>query len=149
MLPPGKAPATLGTIRLADGKARLDVAPGGDVTHEGKRVESLPLQSDDEGDPTLVRHGTLSFHLIKRGDRLGVRVRDSASDARRDFHGIPTYPVRSTWRLAGRLDPYPPGRTIPVPNILGTVSNEPSPGAVVFEVGGKTYRLDAVGGAGQ
>jgi len=144
VLPAGKAPATFGTIRLADGKARLDVAPGVDVSHEGKRVESLPLQSDEEGDPTLVRHTTLSFHLIKRGDRLGVRVRDSASDARRDFREIPAYPVRSAWRVMGRLDPYPPGKTIAVPNILGTVSNDPSPGAVVFKVGGKTYRIDAV-----
>jgi uncharacterized protein (DUF1684 family) len=144
VLPAGKAPATLGTIRLADGKARLEVASGVDVTHEGKRVESLPLQSDEEGDPTLVRHGTLSFHLIKRGNRLGVRVRDSASEARREFHGIASYPVRSAWRVTGRLEPYPPGKTIAVPNVLGTVSNDKSPGAVVFKVGGKTYRIDAV-----
>ncbi|HZI66612.1 MAG TPA: DUF1684 domain-containing protein [Thermoanaerobaculia bacterium] len=144
ILPAGKAPAKLGTIRLSGNEARLEVARGVDVTHDGKRVESLVLASDEQGDPTLVRHATLSFHLIKRGDRLGVRVRDSASDARQGFHGIAAYPVRSAWRVTGRLDPYPPGKTIPVPNVLGTVSNDRSPGAVVFEVGGKTYRIDAV-----
>ncbi|HVE66663.1 MAG TPA: DUF1684 domain-containing protein [Thermoanaerobaculia bacterium] len=144
ILPAGKAPAKLGTIRRSGSEARLAVAPGAAVTHDGKPVESLALASDEKGAPTLVRHGTLSFHLIKRGDRLGVRVRDSASDARRDFHGIAAYPVRSAWRVTGRLDPYPPGKTIPVPNVLGTVSNDPSPGAVVFQVRGKSYRIDAV-----
>lgn len=144
VLPAGMAPATLGTIRLSDGKARLEVARGAAVTHGGKRVRSLVLESDEKGEPTLVRHGTLSFHLIKRGERLGVRVRDSASTARRAFHGIPSYPIQSEWRVEGRFAPYPPGNTIPVPNVLGTVSNDPSPGAVHFQVGGRTYRIDAV-----
>ncbi|MEO8348286.1 MAG: DUF1684 domain-containing protein [Acidobacteriota bacterium] len=144
LLPAGKAPARLGTIRLADGEARLEVARGVPVTHEGKRVTSLVLQSDEKGEPTLVRHGTLSFHLIKRGERLGVRVRDSASDARRKFRGIPSYPIQREWRVEGRFAPYSPGHTMPVPNVLGTVSNEPSPGAIAFQIAGKTYRIDAV-----
>jgi hypothetical protein len=144
LLPAGKAPHTLGKIRLSDGKAWLEVRRGVEVTHDGKPVQSLDLDSDEKGAPTLVRHGTLSFHLISRGNRLGVRVRDSASDARREFRGIPFYPVKTAWRVTGRLEPYPAGKTIPVPNVLGTVSNDPSPGAVVFKVGGKTFRIDAV-----
>jgi uncharacterized protein (DUF1684 family) len=144
LLPAGKAPHTLGKIRLSDGKSWLEVRRGVEVTHEGKPVETIDLQSDEKGEPTLVRHGTLSLHLIKRGDRLGVRVRDSASDARREFHGIPAYPVKSSWRVPARFEPYPAGKTIPVPNVLGTVSNDPSPGAVVFKVGRKAFRIDAV-----
>ena len=145
VLPAGKAPARLGTIRLAEnGEARLEVARGAVVTHAGKRVRSLALQSDEKGEPTLVRHRTLSFHLIRRGEKLGVRVRDSASEARRAFHGIPSYPIQTEWRVQGRFAPYPPGHTIPVPNVLGTVSNDASPGAVQFQVGGRTYSIDAV-----
>ena len=38
VLPPGKAPAKLGTIRLTKGQARLTVAPGVAVTSDGKPV---------------------------------------------------------------------------------------------------------------
>ncbi len=144
LLPAGKAPHTLGKIRLSDGKAWLTVPRGVAVTHAGKPVDSLVLESDEKGEPTIVRHGTLSLHLIRRGERLGVRVRDTASDARRAFHGIPAYPVRSAWRIPARFEPYATGKSIPVPNVLGTVSNEPSPGAAIFRIGGKDFRIDAV-----
>ena len=144
LLPAGKAPHTLGKIRLSADRVWFEARRGVEVTHDGKPVESIDLQSDEKGDATLLKHGSLSFHLIKRGDRMGVRVRDSESDARRTFHGIPAYPVKSAWRVPARFEPYPAGKSIPVPNVLGTVSNEPSPGAVVFRIGGKAYRIDAV-----
>jgi uncharacterized protein (DUF1684 family) len=144
LLPAGKAPHTLGKIRVSQDRVWFDAGRGVEVTHDGKPVESIDLESDEKGAPTLLKHGTLSFHLIKRGERLGVRVRDSESDARRAFHGIAAYPVRSAWRVPAKFEPYAAGKTIPVPNVLGTVSNEPSPGAVVFRIGGKTFRIDAV-----
>lgn len=144
VLPPGKAPPFLGTILLSRGNARLTVAPGVPVTHGGQPIASLDLSSDEKGEPTVLRYGALSFYLIKRGDRLGVRVKDSASPARRRFHGIESFPVAAAWRLPARLVPYRPEKSIPIPNVLGNVTQEPSPGAVVFRVGGKEYRLDAV-----
>jgi uncharacterized protein (DUF1684 family) len=144
VLSPAKAPPLLGRIRVAGGKAHLDVAPGVDVTHDGKKVRSLDLASDETGEPTVLRHGTLSFYLIRRGEKLGVRVKDSANPARKSFRGIVSYPVSSGWRVAARFEPYPAGRTIPIPNVLGNVTREPSPGALVFSIGGREHRLDAV-----
>ena len=149
VLPAGKAPSVLGRIRLAGGKARLEVAPGVEVTSGGERVRSLDLASDESGKPTIARHGTISFYLIKRGDKLGVRVKDSANAARKAFHGIDAFPVRSAWRLDARFEPYPAGKTIAIPSILGTISQEPSPGAVVFRIDGKEHRLDAVNEQGE
>jgi hypothetical protein len=144
VFPAGKSPLELGRIRVTRGKAHLDVAPGVEVTHDGKKVRSLDLASDETGQPTAVRHGTLSFFLIRRGEKLGVRVKDSANPARKSFRGIDRYPVSTAWRVAARFEPYPPGRTIPIPNVLGNVTREPSPGAVVFRIGSREYRLDAV-----
>jgi uncharacterized protein len=138
------APPLLGRIRVVGGKAHLDVAPGVDVTHDGKKVRSLDLVSDEAGEPTVVKHGTLSFFLIRRGEKLGVRVKDSAAAARKSFHGIDNFPVTPAWRLTARFEPYAGGKTIPIPNILGNVTREPSPGALVFSIGGREYRLDAV-----
>jgi uncharacterized protein len=144
VLPAGRAPERLGTIRLSRGKALLTVAPGVNVTHDGKPIGTIELRSDAEGDPTIVRHGTLSFYLIQRSNRLGVRVKDGASAARKTFHGIDSYPVSTAWRLTARFAPHQPKKSLPIPNVLGTVTQEPSPGAVVFTVAGNEYRLDAV-----
>jgi hypothetical protein len=144
VLPSGKAPSNLGTIRLSGGSARFTVAPGVLVMHDGKPVTAIALESDAAGRPTVVRHGTLSFYLIARGDRLGVRVKDSANAARQRFHGIESFPVRETWRVSARLDRHEPKKSIPIPNVLGGVTQEPSPGALLFTIGGREYRLDAV-----
>lgn len=140
----GRTPARLGTIRLARGSASFTAAPGVSVTHGGKPVRTIALASDADGDPTILRHGTVSFYAIRRGDRLGIRVKDSAAPARREFQGIDGYAIDPKWRVAARFEPYNPKKSIPIPNILGNVTQEPSPGAVVFSIGGREYRLDAV-----
>ena len=82
--------------------------------------------------------------LIRRGDKIGVRVKDSQSQARRSFHGLDYFPIDPSWRIEARFEPYDPPRSISVPNVLGQDNAEKSPGALVFEHGGKTYRLDPV-----
>jgi uncharacterized protein (DUF1684 family) len=144
VLPKNKAPNLVGELRLDDGVVRLEVKPGVVITSEGKAVTSLVLQSDADGKPTRLNLGSLSFHLIKRGERLGLRVRDKQNPARANFAGIKTYPLDPKWRIEARLEAYEPPKQIPIANVLGMVEDQPSPGAVVFEVDGKTYRLDAI-----
>lgn len=148
-LPAERAPARLGTIRLTQGKAQFTVAPGVQVSHDEKPVTTIGLASDVDGDATVLEHGTLSFYLIRRGERLGVRVKDSAAPARKAFHGIDSYRVDPRWRLPARFVPYQPKKSIPIPNVLGTFTQEPSPGAVAFTIGGKEYRIDAVDEEGE
>jgi uncharacterized protein (DUF1684 family) len=76
---------------------------------------------------------------------VGVRVKDRESDALKAFHGLDNYPIQPAWRIEARFEPYDPPKKVQVPNVLGQVADEPSPGAVVFDWQGKTYRLDALG----
>ena len=92
----------------------------------------------------MLRRGSLLFYLIRRGDKIGVRVKDSQSEARRNFRGLDYFPIDPGWRIEARFEPYDPPRSISVPNVLGQDNDEKSPGAIVFEHGGKTYRLDPV-----
>lgn len=144
LLPEGKAPANLGAIRLGKGAATFVAAPGASVTAGGRPVTSLALAPDASGSPTVLAHGSLTFYLIKRGARLGVRVKDKEAAALREFKGVPTFPVNPLWLLVARFEPYDPPKKIDVPNILGSTEADESPGAVVFEVKGEKYRLEAV-----
>ncbi|MGH9362700.1 MAG: DUF1684 domain-containing protein [Thermoanaerobaculia bacterium] len=146
VFPAGRAPAQAGVLRLQDGQVTLVAPAAAGITHEGKPVTTLALTSDKEGKATVLELGTLRFHVIDRGGRLGVRVRDRESPVLAAFHGVESYPFDPAWRVEARLEPYVPPKKVPVPNILGTVDDEDSPAAVVFERDGRTYRLDGLEG---
>ena len=143
-LPAGKAAPFLGTLDCSGEAVTFHAAPAAGVTSAGQPVTTLALRSDRDGDPTPLSVGTLTFYLISRGDRLGVRVKDSDSEPRRGFHGLDYFPIDPRWRVEARFEPYAPPKKVAVPNILGSVDPEDCPGALVFTLDGKTYRLDPV-----
>jgi hypothetical protein len=145
VLPEGKAPARAGVVYLENGKARLEADTGAGIKHEGEAVTHLDLASDaDENGPTVLELGDLVFYAIQRGEDLGIRIKDKESPARLAFDEIPIFPVDRAWRFETRFEAYDPPKTIPVPNIIGTVFDEPSWGAVVFDHAGRTHRLDVI-----
>jgi uncharacterized protein (DUF1684 family) len=145
LLPKGKAPGVAGSIFLNGGATRIEARPDSGITSEGKPVTSLELKSDtDDGGPTTLKLGTLTFHVIKRGERLGVRVKDSASPERTNFTGLEYFPTDERWRAEARFEPHNPPKSIPIMNVLGMEEDTPSPGSLVFDLNGQTYRLDAL-----
>jgi uncharacterized protein (DUF1684 family) len=144
VLPAGKVPANAGTLVRKGNAVTLRVAPGAKVTVDGKPVTEVSLESDAAGKPKVVEMGPVSFFIIQRGDRVGVRARDKENPALTSFHGMDNFPIDPSWRVEARFEPCQPVKSIPIPNVLGQVTDTPSPGAVVFERDGKTYRLDAL-----
>lgn len=149
LLPKGKAPAKLGTIRLENEVATFTAAPGAAVTEGDRPVTTLVLKPDSSGKAPVLSHGSLSFFVVKRGARFGVRVRDKDAPALKSFKGVESFPVDPAWRVVGKFEAYSPKKKIEVPNILGTPEMQDSPGAVVFVKDGKSYRLEALSGGGK
>lgn len=148
-LPKGKAPETLGTIRLEKGAATFTAAPGAAVTEGGQPVVTIALRPDSAGEPTRLTYGSLTFFLIKRGAKWGVRVKDREAEALKNFRGVEGFPPDPAWRFMARFERYQPAKKIEVPNVLGKPEIQDSPGAVVFSKDGKSVRLEAlVGGRG-
>ena len=145
ILPKGKSPAVAGTLVREGDAVTLRVQPGVKLTADGKPVTaSLALTTDTKGKPTILELGSLSFYAIQRGDRVGVRIKDKESPVRAAFKGVDTFTPDPKWRVVAHFVPYT-DKKIAITNVLGQVSNDPSPGAVVFDWQGKTYRLDALG----
>ena len=148
VLPEGKSPKLAGVLVRKGDEVSLRLDPGVKMTSGDKPVKTgklVPLVSDIKGEPTVLEMGSVSFHVIQRGDMVGVRVKDTKSAALAAFHGLDTYPIEPAWRVEARFEPYDPPKTIGIPNVLGQVSDMPAPGAVVFDWQGKTFRLDALG----
>jgi uncharacterized protein (DUF1684 family) len=147
ILPEGKAPALAGVMTRDGDKVRLTVQPGVALTAEGKEIPpGMEIQADATGKPRVLELGSLNFFVIKRGDRVGVRIKDKQSPLRASFQGLDNYPIRPEWRIVARFEPYK-DKKIPIANIVGLVEDNPSPGAVVFDWQGKTYRIDALEGS--
>jgi uncharacterized protein (DUF1684 family) len=136
--------ATTGTFTVKDGAVTFTARPDATVTHEGKRIDSIAMTPDTAGKPTTLASGSLRFFVIERTGRLGVRVRDVDHPARKSFQGLEYFPANDEWVIDARFEPYPPGRRIPILNILGMTDQMVTPGAIVFTKNGREWRLDAI-----
>lgn len=139
VLPSG--PPTAGTVTVTEGGVVAD----GEFEHEGRSASGLRLVDDREGQATLMELGSLRICLVERGGRLALRTWDLDAPGRRAFDGIDHWPTDPAWRLEARFHPTP-DRTLAVPDVLGTNEEKPSPGDVVFQLGGESHRLQALAG---
>jgi len=90
--------------------------------------------------------GSLNFYVIVRGERVGIRLKDSESDAARKFHGLDFYPLDMNYRVTATWVPSDGKKTVEVPNVLGDVSAAPVAGKVVFKIDGQQVELTDLGG---
>lgn len=139
-----KAPAHLGTITLTNGKATITLDAKSGATIDGKSMATAELLDDSHDKPTTIAFGTVSFYLIQRGDKYGLRVKDSEAPARTHFAGIDYFPIDASWRIEATWEAYDPPHEVEEPNVLGQIDKVVVPGAAVFERDGKTFRLEPV-----
>jgi uncharacterized protein (DUF1684 family) len=146
IFPSKRSPKYAGSIYLKNGELRLKVAKGVEIKVRDSLVSEMKIQSDQSGKakPTLMDLGSLTFFVIQRSEMLGVRIRDKENPARLNFKGLEYFPVDLKWRFDAKFKPYDPVKIIPIVNVLNQVSNDTCPGAVVFEMDGKSFRLDAL-----
>ncbi|MEP6718040.1 MAG: DUF1684 domain-containing protein [bacterium] len=144
-LPKDKASDFAGSFWLDKGQVHLAALPSANITADGKLVTVLDLKDDNnDSGPTILKMGTLIINVVKRSDRIGVRVKDSQAESRLQFKGLDYFPTDPKWRVDARFEPYQPAKMIPITNVLGMTDDETSPGALAFDVDGKTYRIDPI-----
>lgn len=151
---PLSLPASLGTFVVPGpngAAAELRTVGGFGVKVDGEEGEKtvVPMFADVSGKATVVRVGSVSFFVIDRQGKIGVRIKDSESATLKSFAGIETYPLSWEWRLRTRFVPAPPGKKIKVPNVLGQVDEQESAGTIEFEKDGRTWRIEALLGEGE
>lgn len=139
-----KAPAHLGTITLDHDKATIALDGKSGASIDGKPIATAELLDDSHDKPTTIAYGTVSFYLVQRGDKYGLRVKDSDAPTRTHFLGIDYFPIDESWRIEAKWEAYNPPHEVEEPNILGQMDKVVVPGAAVFERDGKTYRVEPV-----
>jgi uncharacterized protein (DUF1684 family) len=106
--------------------------------------EALIYAKDSSTRVPVVSYGSLRWTIIRRDDRIGVRLRDLKSPQLAAFTGIDSYPADTSWRIAAVLQAPAQPQTIAITNVLGQTSQQISPGRLAFTVGNSSYTLDAL-----
>ncbi len=141
---PPKAPARVGTITLKDSVITLKMNKDNFITVDTIQVSQgreIRLFTDANKRPTRIRIGSLSFYIIKRGDRYAIRLRDLESPLLKELDSIPAYPVNPDWKIRARLVPFDSSRTVEVSTVIDTRETYNVPGKLVFTIQGKEYSL--------
>jgi hypothetical protein len=143
-------PAELGTIELGDDQFTLRITAATAVMIDDKPVVGTATLRDDAaaGGASIVRLGTVSFFVIRRGDEFAVRVRDTDNPERQAFTGRKWFPLDSTYRVSAKLLPHAVARTVQVINSAGQIAPMKNPAQVEFVLDGQTLHLEAFSASG-
>jgi uncharacterized protein len=144
VLPSG--PEHAGIFQLKDGGVSAHFRPGTPAKINGKGISESQLQTDASGKPTVIEMGSLRMLVIRRGARVGIRVRDLNSAAVRKYPGPVFFALDMDYRVTGNFVASDGKKTINVPNVLGDVTPTPSPGEVHFKLEGRELYLTALSG---
>jgi uncharacterized protein (DUF1684 family) len=134
-------PPRLGSFILTGNQVRFKTHPNVRVTHHQKQVTEMTMQNDSTRQPTILRWDSLSWFIIKRGESLGVRLRDSKHPRIAKLKKIQTFPIQKSWKVPARLLRYKEPKILEIPTVLGTVTKEKSPGILRFKIKNKSYDL--------
>lgn len=145
IFPAGKVPGFAGTFHVGAEGTVIEVFDGVPITSEQQPVSSLKLRSDADGDPTMLETGSLTFYLIERDGQPAIRLKDRESAILKEFQGLEYFPIDPRWRVQANFKRLESSVSINVPTAQGTTTQLELAGALIFRIGEKTYRLDAIG----
>lgn len=140
---PDAAPPVVGTLELTgDGRVVFSAQGGAEITVNGGPAVTGVLKTDASGKPDVVEAGRISFYLIARGDRIGVRVKDPQAATRQEFTGLEHFPIDPAFRVTASLEPYGEPRMVSIPTVIGTPQVMLAPGVLHFELAGRACMLE-------
>lgn len=139
---PASAPAALGTLDFAAGKARLSVTTNDTVLVDGKAVRQAELiDNGQHKTPTLVTTGTVTFFVHTYGEQFGIRIKDSQNPAISEFGGCHWYAVKPEYCVVGRYIPNDKPDEIAIQTTVQIADVYKSVGVLEFELNGLPLRL--------
>ena len=140
VLPEG---ADVGTGVLELDRGRVHLVSRRPVTVNDTRTTAADIAPATDARPAdRVTLGSVSFFLMRSGDRIAVRLRDQNSLLRRAFTGLKWFAPNDAFKVAARFERYASPRVVKVPNILGDLDPFDATGLVAFPLAGKTYKLE-------
>ena len=143
--------AEFGRIQVADLVLEGDslyMHSGGEnyITLDQKRFTGGAIESDVNGTPTKLAYKSLIFYVIKRGDKYGLRVKNTLADARYRLKEIPSYPIDYDLIVDARVKTFTDERTLEVSDVSGVKQDLILAAELEFSIQGSKQKLLAYDG---
>lgn len=130
-------------VRLPEGAQYL-----GDLDWQEERLTWLPagdlprdLQTDIDGQPSVVEFQNGSFFVVDREGRLAVRLRDGGWADKRDFAGLAYFDYDPAWEIEADWLELDLPLAMEVPNVSGDLNLVKVSHQAVFLMDGQTVTL--------
>jgi uncharacterized protein (DUF1684 family) len=144
VFPENKIAEKAGFMIMKDSTVAILVLPDvKTITSNKSVIRNGVIFHPDSSKAKTLKSGSLEWFVIKRGDKIGVRLRDLESEKLQTFKGIERFNPDLKWRMKAKLA-VQPGKTIDMANVLGQTSRNPVKGTLTFTIEGKEYSLDAI-----
>ncbi|HMK09033.1 MAG TPA: DUF1684 domain-containing protein [Anaerolineales bacterium] len=139
---PRSAPPVIGEFEVRGGRVWFHASAS--LPPQGLPAAVGPLLPDTADDPTYLRLGDITIVVIKRGDRVGLRIWDNQRLASTKSVGRTWYSPNAAYLVRCAFEDGEEGATIPVPDVTGAVHDERLLGTARFEIAGRREQLRAV-----
>ena len=114
-----------------------------DIQVNGKPSRQAILFSVDSFKTPVASTGSLKWTIIKRDDKIGIRLRDLNSELVKNFTGLNYFTIDSSYKIKAHLQQSQQS-VLSITNILGQTNQEKTPGKLIFTLHGVEYSLDAL-----
>jgi uncharacterized protein len=98
----------------------------------------------DGRNPTTFTDGTLAFFVIRRGDQVALRIKDSQGPVLVGFHGLHWYAPNPRYKIEAEWVPFPEPKHEAIQNVVGQSTDGLVFGVAKFTLDGQEIRLEAV-----
>lgn len=141
---PAKAPDFMGYFYQYPDSVVMRLSSSHPAAYQDSSITQFTLSG--HASPPLIRQGDLSWVLLQRGRRYGVRLWDSRHPKLQDTVQIEYFPLDPTWRIAAEWKQKIEKDTILMRNVLGMELPIEVEGSLQFDRDGNTYELLALDG---
>lgn len=133
-----------GYVELINGKVILEANKNSPLKVNGKLQQHPIIFSVDSNINASVSFNSFHWRVIKREDKIGIRLRNNNAPLVKNFQSINRFKTDSTWRITASFQAPLFPSTLPIKNVIGQTVQMKLLGKLIFSIGGKIYSLDAV-----
>lgn len=134
----------VGYVELINNNVILEVNKNIPLKVNGKQLEHPVIFSVDSNINATVSYKSFHWRVIKREDKIGIRLRNNNAPLVKNFKSINRFKTDANWRITASFQAPLFPSTIPIKNVIGQTVQMKLLGKLIFTIGGKIYSLDAV-----
>lgn len=141
---PARAPASLGSLHLANGQVTLQPAAGAALRIGEQAVSGATrLHNDHAEQPSLLFWEDVRLLVLQRGERYAIRLWDPQRPERTQAPGRVWHAPDGAARITARVERHNPPRVVPSVDIVGTPRQMQVHATLHFEYAGVAFAPDA------